>query len=714
MIDLNSKRSKITNDPHRSILSIASPTKLNVLNSDLARTGYKVGKKPTLGLHTTVHDRGRLASKIYSAFENRTGGGEREFGSSKENGFGHFNRPKLAFAPPLLLKRNSSFFRNEPNVESNFVVGDDDGNNKNKNKNDNDTNSNASTTTPFSQSLTLSKTIVNRLSLRREESDMYDLYKVESYRSPRRTHITYQEGDEQQPPAPIADRFIPILQSSSQTKIDPTTLTDEMPPPTASPIAHLRAQTKTVFKKSVAKACGLDMNERILRYLPQPPVAKFNKRTYSIKSRIHYSYPVCGSNQETTGITTSTTTTTTEFTLGNGPTTGGNNGGNTEDNINDESTSTLMSRLIRPRKISTNPERILDAPGFQDDFYLNLLSWSNKNVLAIALDTALYMWNALNGDVSLLVDYQTTTITSIVWSDDDCHISIGKDDGNTEIWDTETLSLVRTMRSNLGVRIGSQSWFETTIATGARSGEIQINDIRVRKHIVATWEEHEGEVCGLSYKNDGFQLASGGNDNTVRIWDTRASRALWTKCNHRAAVKALAWCPYMPNVLASGGGQADKFIHFWNTTTGARLGSINTGSQVSSLHWGQSYTGKTGAMDREIVATGGSPENAISIFNYDSKFKVAEIPHAHESRICTSQLSPDGTTIATVGGDENLKFFKIFDRRRKQKSRTKNSLSLETVTGSPTRGNGSRNTDSGDSVAREHDGISRNNDYIIR
>ena len=170
----------------------------------------------------------------------------------------------------------------------------------------------------------------------------------------------------------------------------------------------------------------------------------------------------------------------------------------------------------------------------------------------------------------------------------------------------------------------------------------------------------------------------------------------------------------MPNVLASGGGQADKFIHFWNTTTGARLGSINTGSQVSSLHWGQSYTGKTGAMDREIVATGGSPENAISIFNYDSKFKVAEIPHAHESRICTSQLSPDGTTIATVGGDENLKFFKIFDRRRKQKSRTKNSLSLETVTGSPARGNGLRNTDSGESVTRDHDGITRNSDYIIR
>ena len=326
--------------------------------------------------------------------------------------------------------------------------------------------------------------------------------------------------------------------------------------------------------------------------------------------------------------------------------------------------------LIKLRKINTNPERILDAPGFQDDFYLNLLSWSKKNVLAIALDTALYLWNATTGDVSLLTDFENTTICSVTWSDDDCHISIGKEDGNTEIWDVETMSLIRTMRSGLGVRIGSLSWLDTLIATGSRSGEIQINDVRIKQHIVSTWAEHTGEVCGLSYKSDGLQLASGGNDNTVMIWDTRTSLPQFSKKTHSAAVKALSWCPYSPNILASGGGQTDKHIHFWNSITGARVGSINTGSQVSSLHWGQSHTSTNGGMmNKEIVATGGNPENAISVYNYETKFKVAEVVHAHEARICCSQLSPDGTTLATVGGDENLKFYKIFDPRCTGRSR---------------------------------------------
>ena len=49
---------------------------------------------------------------------------------------------------------------------------------------------------------------------------------------------------------------------------------------------------------------------------------------------------------------------------------------------------------------------------------------------------------------------------------------------------------------------------------------------------------------------------------------------------HQAAVKALAWCPFQSNLLATGGGTADRTIRFWNTCTGAQLNSIDTGSQV--------------------------------------------------------------------------------------------------------------------------------------
>ena len=44
--------------------------------------------------------------------------------------------------------------------------------------------------------------------------------------------------------------------------------------------------------------------------------------------------------------------------------------------------------------------------------------------------------------------------------------------------------------------------------------------------------------------------------------------------------QAVAWCPWQPNVLASGGGTADRHIRFWNANTGSCLNSVDTNSQV--------------------------------------------------------------------------------------------------------------------------------------
>lgn len=564
---MDKKPSFQNNNASRSVLSITSPAKLNIISSaqsnviDWKKCNKRISKNgSSISTYNNILPRSK---------------------SLNVNG-NIFNRPKLTItSPPTLLKRSSSFFKED------FLFHEDDNiNQKNENGVENDNYNNGSS-----------------------------------------ENSTTNGNDN-------TDRFIPLFQSNIQNKIDPNVINEEIPPPNAPPKDHLKAQTKLVFKQNVAEACGLNMKQRILQYLPTPPITSFQRTQYSLNKRLD----------------------------------------NNKNLINDN------GKPIKLRKINTNPERILDAPGFIDDFYLNLLSWSRRNVMAIALNQSLYIWNANDGSVQLLTEFKddNITVSSVTWSDDAYHLSIGKTDGNTEIWDTESMSLIRTMRSGLNVRIGSQSWLETLIATGSKTGEIQINDVRIKKHIVSTWTEHEGEICGLTYKDDGLQLASGGNDNCVRIWDTRTSLPLFTKRTHNAAVKALSWCPYMNNVLATGGGQNDKFIHFWNTNNGNKLGSIDTGSQVSSLHWGQSYN-SNGTMNREIVATGGNPNNCISIFNFDSKFKVAEIMKAHESRICCSQLSPDGTTIATVGGDENLKFYNIFDERRQLKNVNKNGILMEHI-----------------------------------
>ncbi|VEU22391.1 DEKNAAC103311 [Brettanomyces naardenensis] len=363
------------------------------------------------------------------------------------------------------------------------------------------------------------------------------------------------------------------------------------------------SRASKIYQNTVAEACGLEVGERILQFQPAAPERQ---------------------NSTTSAMSNSSSTI---------------------------SNSVVQSRL---KKLPTCPQKVLDAPGFVDDFYLNLISWSSANVLAIALSNCVYCWNADTGDVDQFTECRTV-ICSVRWSQDGFYLSIGLEDGSIEIWDLETRQRLRTMQGH-DSRVAVTCWNNHILSSGARSGQIFHHDVRIQDHKMAELCGHTAEVCGLEWGSDGLQLASGGNDNVVNIWDARSTTPQFTKTAHNAAVKALAWCPSHSSLLATGGGSACCKIHFWNTVTGARVNTIDTESQVSSLSWGYSS-----GVGMEIAATHGFPNNDISVYAYPSKQKTGIVIDAHESRVLGSCLSPDGTTLATVAADENLKFWKIFD-----------------------------------------------------
>ncbi|THH29149.1 hypothetical protein EUX98_g5038 [Antrodiella citrinella] len=323
---------------------------------------------------------------------------------------------------------------------------------------------------------------------------------------------------------------------------------------------------------------------------------------------------------------------------------------------------TSTSTSTKTRKISTQPERVLDAPGIVDDFYLNLLSWSCQNVLAVALAESSYVWKADTGEVTQLGEApEGTYISAVDFANDGNFLGVGVGTGEVELWDVETQKKLRTMTGHSS-QVACLSWNQHVLSSGCGDGSIWHHDVRVAKHKVGELLGHQGEVCGLKWRSDGELLASGGNDNVVNVWDGRigdvgaaGSRgaARWTKRNHTAAVKAVAWCPWQPSLLASGGGTNDATVHIWNTTTGARLHSLTTPSQVTSIQWSPHR--------KEFLTTHGFPTNALMIHAYPSMERVVEIRDAHDSRVLWSTLSPAGDVVCTGAGDENLKFWRVWE-----------------------------------------------------
>ncbi|KYQ91533.1 WD40 repeat-containing protein [Tieghemostelium lacteum] len=312
------------------------------------------------------------------------------------------------------------------------------------------------------------------------------------------------------------------------------------------------------------------------------------------------------------------------------------------------------------RQIPKTPERILDAPDLVDDYYLNLLDWSSQNIIAIPLAQTVYLWNATTSEIQRLfqVDAQDDYITSLSWSKDGNYLAVGTNSHVVQLWDVEHQKKVRELRGHAG-RVGALAWNNYILSSGSADTNIFNHDVRIQSHHVSTLSGHQQEVCGLKWSHDGQQLASGGNDNIVNIWDVNSENfetPLHTFEQHTAAVRALAWCPFQPNLLASGGGAADRTIRFWNTQTGVCLNSIDTMSQVCSLQWSIHY--------KEIVSSHGFSQNQLCVWKYPTMVKVAELT-GHTSRALHTAISPDGETIVSASGDETLRFWRIFEKENK-------------------------------------------------
>ncbi|KAL5599015.1 hypothetical protein BROUX41_003667 [Berkeleyomyces rouxiae] len=313
----------------------------------------------------------------------------------------------------------------------------------------------------------------------------------------------------------------------------------------------------------------------------------------------------------------------------------------------------LTSPRRQPRAVSKVPYKVLDAPELADDFYLNLVDWGSANVLGVGLGSSVYLWNAQTSRVNKLCSLEDDTVTSVSWIQKGTHLAIGTGKGLVQIWDAERTRRLRTMTGHTA-RVGSLAWNTHILSSGSRDRLIYHRDVRAPDQWLKKLVGHKQEVCGLKWNCEDGQLASGGNDNKLMVWDKLSDTPLFKFADHTAAVKAISWSPHQRGLLASGGGTADRRIIFHDTINGTVTNQIDTGSQVCNIAWSKN--------SNEIVSTHGYSQNQIVVWKYPSMTQVASLT-GHTYRVLYLAMSPDGRVVVTGAGDETLRFWSIFGRR---------------------------------------------------
>ncbi|TKA23293.1 hypothetical protein B0A50_07350 [Salinomyces thailandicus] len=374
--------------------------------------------------------------------------------------------------------------------------------------------------------------------------------------------------------------------------------------------------------------------------------------------------------------------------------------------IKHSSQTMLLSPRKTPRHVSKVPYKVLDAPDLADDFYLNLVDWGSSDVLAVGLGPSVYLWNRETGKVNQLCQLDNDTVTSVSWIQRGSHLAIGTTKGLLLIYDTVSERRLRTMTGHTA-RISSLAWNAHILSTGSRDRTILHRDVRSPQQSIRRLTGHKQEVCGLKWNADTEQLASGGNDNKIFVWEKMEERWLhrWgeQEGGHKAAVKAIAWSPHQRGLLASGGGTADRCIKFWNTISQAQtststssnpnlshhtldsLGGISTTPSVNFANTTTSTTTSTtphllrshdtgsqvcnllfSHLTPELVSTHGYSQHAINIWKYQPSFSLSPVVSltGHTYRVLYLAMSPDGSVIVTGAGDETLRFWDVFGKGR--------------------------------------------------
>ena len=307
------------------------------------------------------------------------------------------------------------------------------------------------------------------------------------------------------------------------------------------------------------------------------------------------------------------------------------------------------NKLNKFRTIEKEPYKILDVPNLKDDFYLNIIDWSEKNNIGVALGNKAYCWNYNTNDFEILLKLKKNNLVSCLkWNRAGDYIAVGDLTGQIRLIDCVKKKKIIELK-NHSERVGAISICKDLIVSGSKDNKINLYDLRISAKPIKVYKNHNQEVCGIKWSQNGDYFASGGNDNKLFVFSPNMKIPLLKK-KHKAAVKSISWSPVYNNLLASGSGSADRCIRLFDIKKNRIIKKIDTGSQICNLL----FTKK----GDEIISTHGYSKNSVCVWKTKGLQKICELK-GHKRRVLYLSLAPDGKSFVTGAGDETMRFWDL-------------------------------------------------------
>jgi WD40 repeat protein len=198
----------------------------------------------------------------------------------------------------------------------------------------------------------------------------------------------------------------------------------------------------------------------------------------------------------------------------------------------------------------------------------------------------------------------------------------------------------------VGLSAGDRQAGIIITAPGAQGSPVRVVvTLRVKSRLVRTLTGHTGNVRSVAFSPDGRLLASGSNDNMIKLWEVASGRELHTLRGHNDYVTSVAFSPD-GRFLASSSW--DKTVKLWEVVTGRWLTRFEHENYVTSIAF---------SPDGQLLASG----------SYDRTIKLWEVHMGREVRtffghtgwVTSVAFSLDGQLLASGSQDGTIKFWEV-------------------------------------------------------
>jgi len=183
------------------------------------------------------------------------------------------------------------------------------------------------------------------------------------------------------------------------------------------------------------------------------------------------------------------------------------------------------------------------------------------------------------------------------------------------------------------------------VASGSEDNTIRLWN-RQGQVIGTAFQGHTAAVTAVAFSPDSQRLVSSSEDGTVRLWDLKGQPIGSPFKGHTGAVTAVAFSPDGQYIASSG---EDQTIRLWN----------QKGASV-----GQLFRGHTGAVtavafspDGQFLVSG-SEDQTLRLWNLRGQ-PIGKPFQGHKQAVTAVAFSPDGQLIASGGKDRSVRLWNL-------------------------------------------------------